>query len=332
MGRYLRLLFVLVTLLQFATQKLLQAQEVKLDILPPPARVQVDFYRDIEPLLKEQCLSCHGPVQQLSGLRLDSRTAALAGGNSGVAIKPGSSSDSKLIHLVAGLKEALRMPMNGAPLTTEQVGLLRAWIDQGVVWPEPARSSQSTPEETSQRPKSKHWAFILPQRAKMPKVKNAGWIRNPIDQFVLAKLEKEDIQPSVEADRETLIRRLSLDLVGLPPSAVEVAEFLADKNPDSYERLVDRLLASEHYGEKWARHWLDLARYADSDGYEEDHIRPYAWRWRHWVIESLNRNMPFDQFTIEQLAGDLLPNATLEQKVATGFNRNTLTNREGGVN
>src|SRR5262249_13398794 len=163
-------------------------------------------------------------------------------------------------------------------------------------------------------------------------VRNRAWTRNPIDAFVLQKLEAANIDPSPEGNRNALIRRLSLDLTGLPPSPKDVSEFIADKRPDAYEHLVDRLLDSPHYGEKWARQWLDLAHYADSDGYWDDLPRPYAWRWRQWVIEAFNKNMPFDQFTIEQLAGDLLPDATIDQKIATGFLRNTLTNREGGVN
>lgn len=325
-------LLLSLALIQGSAGRLLPAQTVELEKLPPAAGVQVDFRRDIEPLLKEKCQSCHGPQQQLSGLRLDTRVAALAGGNSGAVIKPGNSQESRLIHLVAGLNKQVRMPMTGDPLTNEQVGLLRAWIDQGVLWPDDTLSSKPPSPAVTQQSRSKHWAFIPPQRPKQPRVKNSAWTRNPIDSFIIARLEKEGISPSAEADQETLIRRLSLDLVGLPPTPDQVAEFLADKRQDAYERLVDQLLASPHYGEKWARAWLDLARYGDSDGYEEDRIRPNAWRWRHWVIDALNRNMPFDQFTIEQLAGDLLPDATLEQKVATGFHRNTLTNREGGVN
>lgn len=227
-------------------QQLWSAQTVD-EKLPPAAQVQVDFRRDIEPLFKEKCQSCHGAEQQLSGLRLDTRSAALSGGNSGVVIRPGNSRDSRLIHLVAGVNKDLRMPMTGDPLTAEQVGLLRAWIDQGVLWPED--SMQPMPIASWKR----HWAFVPPQRPKQPRVKNVSWVRNPIDSFVLARLEKEGIAPSPEADRETLIRRLSLDLVGLPPSPEQVAEFLADKRPDAYERLVDQFLASPHYGEKWAR-------------------------------------------------------------------------------
>ena len=253
------------------------------------------------------------------------------GGSSGVVIKPGNSADSKLIHLVAGLQEGLVMPMTGERLTPEQVGLLRAWIDQGANWLEQATAAEEARSQEKVRHKHPHWAFNPPQRPAIPKVENQAWVKNPIDAFVLARLEAEGIEHSPEADRITLIRRVSLDLTGLPPTPTEVDRFLTDARPDAYERLVDRLLESPHYGEKWARHWLDLARYADSDGYYQDISRPHAWRWRHWVIEALNRNMPFDQFTIEQMTGDLLPNSSIEQKVATGFHRNTLTSREGGI-
>ncbi len=179
--------------------------------------------------------------------------------------------------------------------------------------------------------RTQHWAFVPPQRCAPPAVKNTRWVRNPIDAFVLARLEKEKILPSPEANRATLIRRLSLDLIGLPPTAEEVRAFVQDRDPEAYSRLVDRLLDSPHFGEHWARHWLDLARYADSDGYEKDGIRPYAYLYRDWVIAAFNRDLSFNQFTLEQLAGDLLPGSTYEQKTATGFHRQTLTNKEGGV-
>src|SRR5262245_56701759 len=179
--------------------------------------------------------------------------------------------------------------------------------------------------------KPTHWAFVAPRRAVPPTVKNSQWVRNAIDQFILERLEREGIEPSAEADRHTLIRRLWLDLTGLPPSIAEVEAFVNDQRPEAWSELIDRLLDSPHFGEKWARSWLDLARYADSDGYATDQLRPYAWRWRQWVIDALNRNLPYDRFTVQQIAGDLLPNATLEQKLATGFNRNTLSNREGGA-
>ena len=216
--------------------------------------------------------------------------------------------------------------MGGPLLSAEQVGLLRAWIDQGASWPRPTDSQPVT-----RRPTSAHWALQPVVRPPVPPVRETEWVRNPIDAFVLARINAEGIRPAGEANKARLIRRVSLDVTGLPPSTEEVAEFLADRSDDAYERVVDRLLASPHYGEKWARHWLDLARYADSDGYEKDLPRPHAWRYRHWVIDALNRDLSFDQFSIEQIAGDLLPGATVEQRVATGFHRNTLKNREGGV-
>ena len=305
--------------------------------LPSPAAVKIDFTLHIRPILRDRCQQCHGLEQQLGGLRLDTPEAALEGGNSGPVILPGKSAQSRLIRLVAGLEESLVMPMGSERLTEEEIGLLRAWIDQGAPGPETAVASVSEAVDQdsatdSPRPASSHWAFISPERPSEPRVREQAWVRNPVDAFVLAKLEANGISPSPQVQRTTLIRRLSLDLIGLPPTPSQVHEFLRDNRPDAYERLVDRLLASPHYGEKWARHWLDLGRYGDSDGYENDGPRPHAWRWRHWVIEALNRNLPFDQFTIEQLAGDLLPGATVEQRVATGFNRNTLTNREGGMN
>ena len=298
--------------------------------LPPAATTETDFEGEIAPLLQQKCLACHGAALESSGLRLDSREAMLKGGYSGAVVKPGNSAGSRLIHLVAGLDKERIMPMSGARLTAEQIGLLRAWIDRGAAWSEGPESEALAPVETP-AVKSTHWAFIPPMRFAPPKVNNPGWVRNSIDRFVGAKLDAEDVAASPEAHRTTLIRRLSLDLIGLPPTPAEVEEFVSDDHPKAYENVVDRLLRSPHYGEKWARHWLDLARYGDSDGFETDAPRPHAWRYRHWVINALNQNMPFDRFTIEQLAGDLLPNATLEQRVATGFNRNTLTNREGGM-
>ena len=294
--------------------------------LPPPASTKIDFAQVIAPLLKEKCQFCHGADKQMGGLRLDTREAALKGGYSGAVIKPGDSAGSRLIHLVAGLNKALIMPMTGERLSPEQVNLMRAWIDQGAVWSGAENAAVPLAARTSD-----HWAFRMYRRPPLPKVKDRAWHLNPIDAFVLAKLEEADVQPSLQADRNTLIRRVTLDLTGLPPTPAEVDQFLADKRPGAYERVVDRLLASPHYGEKWARHWLDLAHYADSDGYEKDLPRPNAWRWRNWVIDALNANMPFDRFTIEQLAGDLLQNARVDQKIATGFYRNTLTNREGGI-
>ncbi|HEX3745647.1 MAG TPA: PSD1 and planctomycete cytochrome C domain-containing protein [Bryobacteraceae bacterium] len=294
------------------------------DGLPPAATSKVEYARDIAPLLAGHCYMCHGPQQQMSGLRLDLKADALKGGKSGAVLVPRNSAVSRLIRLVAGVSPDKKvMPPAGARLTAAEIGLLRGWIDQGLEWPD-------TPVVTAVA-KPSHWSFQKIVRPDPPAVQNRAWPRNAIDDFVLAKLESEGIAPSPEASKETLLRRVSLDLTGLPPSPEEVGEFLSDNRPDAYERVVDRLLASPHYGEKWGRYWLDLARYADSDGYEKDRTRPWAWRYRQWVIQAFNRDLPFDEFTIEQLAGDLLPHRTEDMLVATGFNRNTLTNREGGT-
>ncbi len=294
---------------------------------PPASTPRVDFVRDVQPILAKNCLSCHGPTKQRGGLRLDEKNRAYAGGDSGPAFVPGRSGESLLIENVAGLDSDTVMPPKGDRLTPGEVGLLRAWIDQGATWPVGASSALVS----AAKPGGDHWAFRAPIRPDLPAVRNQAWVRNPIDAFVLARLEANEVEPSPEADRATLIRRLSLDLLGLPPSPAEVRAFLQDDHPDAYERLVDHLLASPHYGERWGRHWLDLARYADSDGYEADRPRPHAWRYRNWVIDALNRDLPFDRFTTEQLAGDLLADAGLGQKTATGFHRNTLTNKEGGI-
>jgi mono/diheme cytochrome c family protein len=300
----------------------------KLDLarLPSPATGPVDFVKEIQPLFARHCVACHGPEKQKGGVRLDLKQGALEGGDSGVIIVPGRSTESKLIHLVAKLDGQTQMPPPGegrVPLSPEEIGKLRAWIDAGANWPESATAGVK---------KSEHWAFIVPKRPAVPVLRNpSSPVRNPIDAFILARLAQEKIKPSPEADRYTLIRRLSLDLTGLPPTPEEVAQFIADRSPDAYEKLVDRLLASPHFGERWGRHWLDLARYADSDGYEKDRPRPYAYLYRDWVIKAINDDIPFDRFSILQLAGDLLPGAGLEEHTATGFHRQTLTNTEGGV-
>jgi hypothetical protein len=278
--------------------------------LAATAQTPPDYARDIEPLLAKRCYMCHGPQLQMSGLRLDRKDSAAR------VIQPGHSAESRLIRTVSGEEKEVMPPM-GDRLTPAQVSMLRAWIDAGAPWPAGAQSAV-------------HWSFQKVKRPEVP-AKDAAWPRNPIDNFVLAKLDAEGIKPSGEAARTTLLRRVSLDLIGLPPTPEELDAFLRDTRPDAYERAVDRLLDSPHYGEKWARYWLDLARYADSDGYEKDRSRPWAWRWRQWVIDAFNRDLPYDRFTIEQLAGDLLPDKTTETLVATGFSRNTLTNREGGT-
>lgn len=309
-----------------STTTLLPAADGK---LPPPVKSKIDFVRDVEPILHTKCYECHGSGMQMNGLRFDQKEAVLKGGYSGPVLVVGSSAKSPLIQRVASAKDGFKMPPAGPALTAQEIGLLRAWIDQGAAWPDvPAALAGQKLSEAERR---SHWSFQTVQRPGEPAVRQRSWGRNPIDSFILARLESEGVAPSLEADKATLLRRLSLDLIGLPPTPREVAAFLMDNSPDACERQVDRLLASPHYGEKWARQWLDLARYADSDGYEKDLPRRYAWRWRHWVIEALNSDMPFDQFTLEQVAGDLLPGATLSQKTATGFHRNGLKNREAGV-
>ena len=296
----------------------------------PPA-AQVDFTRDIQPILQSQCYECHGAEKARGRLRLDRRAAALEGGATGAAVIPGNSEGSLLIRRVLGLDDEERMPKDGDPLPEAQIALLRAWIDQGATWPEQPGAST---ESAATRSEPEHWAYRAPTRPPLPEVKGSRWVRSPIDRFVLARLEKEGLAPAPEATLETLVRRASLDLIGLPPSPEEVDGVLAEASRDghdaAYERLVDRLLASPHYGERWARPWLDLARYADSHGFEKDLPR-VMWKYRDWVIDALNRDMPFDRFTVEQIAGDMLPNATRDQIVASGFHRNAMTNEEGGI-
>jgi hypothetical protein len=280
----------------------------------------VDFQRDIQPILQQRCYECHGEKKQKSGIRFDRKSTVFAGGDSGkplvIANKP---KDSPLLQRVSSDDPDEVMPPKGEKLSEAQIELLRAWIDQGATWPDDGTG-----------PAKKHWAYEKPVRHPLPAVKQSTWPRNPIDYFVLEKLEKEKLSPAPEADRATWLRRVSLDLIGLPPSMSEAQEFIADKSTNAYDKAVDRLLDSPHYGERWARPWLDLARYADTQGYEKDNRR-MMWPWRDWVVNALNRNMTFDRFTLEQLAGDLLPEATREQKVATGFHRNTMTNTEGGT-
>ena len=276
----------------------------------------VDFAHEVLPALKASCFQCHGPERQEAGLRMDSRTFLLKGGGSGTALLPGKGKASLLVQRALGMGGKPRMPLGFAPFSPLQMAKLTAWIDQGAIWPESASA--------------KHWAYNKPVLPKTPVVRNRAWLRSPIDAFVLARLEKERLLPAPEAAKETLLRRVSLDLTGLPPSPKEIDAFLADKSPEAYTKVVARLLAAPQYGERWARLWLDLARYADTNGYEKD-ARRSIWPYRDWVIDAFNRDMPFDEFTIEQIAGDMLPNATPAQKTASGFHRNTMLNEEGGV-
>jgi mono/diheme cytochrome c family protein len=290
----------------------------------------VEFIRDVQPILQTHCYECHGAKKSKNGLRLDLRAAALKGGDSGVAIVAGDSEHSLLVRRIRGLDGDDQMPKDKDPLTAAQIALIRAWIDQGAVWPEQPGAAAAAAAE----PQTKHWAYIKPVAAHVPEVRNTAWARNDIDRFVLARLEKEGLSPSPEAAFETLVRRVSLDLVGLPPTLAELDAALADAAANgrdaAYEHVVDRLLKSPHYGERWARPWLDLARYADSHGYEKDRLR-VMWKYRDWVIDAFNADMPFDRFTIEQIAGDMLPDATEAQRIASGFHRNTMLNQEGGI-
>ena len=288
-----------------------------LAVLPLLSAAEVSFSQDVEPILQQHCVICHGEVLQQSGLRLDRRDNAMLGGNSGPVIEPGDPTASALIKRLEGADGLEQMPP-GRQLSEPEIATIRAWVEEGAVW-EVSGAPQDSAATVG------HWGFRPIRRPAVPSVRDANWVRNPIDAFVLSRLETEGFGPSPEAAAHTLARRASLDITGLPPDQGAISRDLA------YEALVERLLQSKHFGERWATQWLDLVRYADSDGYEKDSVRPHAWRYRHWVIEALNRDMPFDQFTVDQIAGDLVPGSTTEHRVATGFYRNTLKNREGGV-
>jgi hypothetical protein len=276
---------------------------------------QVDFSREVRPILSENCFQCHGPDEKArkAGRRLDTLEGALAEKEGVRAVVPGDPGKSELLARVGSSdpEEVMPPPKTHKKVMPAQAEILRRWIEQGAAW-------------------GKHWAYEAPIALPPPAVKEAGRVRNPVDNFVLARLEREGLPPAPEADRRTLLRRVSLDLTGLPPSLEEVEAFVADSAPDAYERQVDRLLASPRFGERMALEWLDAAHYADTNGYFSDKTRQ-IWPWRDWVIQAFNANMPFDRFTIEQLAGDLLPEATTAQRVATGFNRNHMVTNESGV-
>lgn len=276
----------------------------------------VDFNREVRSILSKNCYACHGPddAHRQAGLRLDRREAALKKLDSGAtAIVPGKLDESEIYARITTDDKSERMPpkSSGRELTKAEIDILKRWIAEGAAYTE-------------------HWSFVAPRRPALPLVRETGWPKNGLDRFVLARLEQAGLAPSPEADRHTLIRRVSLDLRGLPPTPEEVTRFVNDTKPDAYEQLVDRMLADPAFGERWARMWLDLARYADSKGLGSDPLRT-IWRYRDWVIDAFNANMPFDRFTVEQIAGDMLPGATLEQKIATAFHRNTMTNTEGGT-
>ena len=274
-----------------------------------------EFNRDVRPILSDKCFACHGPDAKAKNipLRLDREDAAKADLGGRRAIIPGDAEASEVIKRITADKPFRKMPpvSTGHTISPKELEILRAWIASGAKW-------------------EKHWAFLAPKRPELPAVSNAKWPRNPIDRFILARLDKEGLAPSPEAPRETLLRRASLDLTGLPPTLAELDEYLNDKSSDAYERAVDRLLASPAYAERMAYRWLDYARYSDTNGYQFDGERS-MWRWRDWVIDAFARNMPYNQFTLEQIAGDMLPGATLDQRIATGFNRNHRGNSEFGI-
>ncbi|MFN7937605.1 MAG: DUF1553 domain-containing protein [Bryobacteraceae bacterium] len=276
-----------------------------------PLHAAIEFNRDIRPILSDRCFACHGPdnANRQANLRLDVEAAAKT-----KAILPGNSEKSPLYQRLITTNKALRMPpayRGHDPLPPNQIAIIKDWIESGAPW-------------------QKHWSFLTPQKPEIPTTSNPTWVRNPIDAFVLARLDREGLKPSPEANKTTLLRRLTLDLTGLPPTPAETEAFLKDPSPNAYEKQIDRLLNSPRYAERMAIRWLEAARYADTNGYQSDGVRS-MWRWRDWVLDAFQSNMPFDKFTIEQIAGDLIPNATLSQKIASGFHRNHRTNAEGGI-
>ncbi|MFM7593396.1 MAG: PSD1 and planctomycete cytochrome C domain-containing protein, partial [Isosphaeraceae bacterium] len=275
----------------------------------------ISFTQEIRPILARHCYACHGPdqAQRKAKLRLDTREGAFADRGGWSPVAAGDAEHSGILERITSTDKDEVMPPGGPEkrLSPEEISKIRAWIIQGAPWAD-------------------HWAFQKPVRAPLPFVKDSKWPTSPIDHFVLARAEANGLKPNESADKRTLIRRLSLDLTGLPPTPEQVIEFLNDSAPDAYSRLVERFLASPAYGERWARIWLDLARFADTKGYEKDRSRP-IWRYRDWVIAAFNRDLPYDQFTTDQLAGDMLPGNSADQRLATAFHRNTLTNEEGGT-
>ena len=272
----------------------------------------ISFSQDIQPILAKRCFACHGPADQEANLAFHDRSLATIEAESGdIAIVPGQPDESSLIYRVSSEDESVRMPPEGEPLSAHEIKLLSDWIASGAEY-------------------TAHWAFVKPERAQIPQIDNPQRAHNPIDNFVFTKLDAISLAPALQAGRATLIRRLYLDLTGLLPPIEDVSAF--ENGELEYSDIVDELLSSDHFGERWGRHWLDLARYADSFGYERDDVRPNAWRYRDWVIQSFNRNQPYDQFLTEQLAGDLLDDSSIEQQIATGLHRMNIKNNESGIN
>ncbi|MDQ3536273.1 MAG: DUF1549 domain-containing protein, partial [Bacteroidota bacterium] len=276
-----------------------------------PEKKEIDFNTEIRPILNKNCITCHGGVKRSGGFSLLFPEDALEPNESGkAAIVPGHPGKSEMIRRITHTDPEVRMPPEKAPLSEDEINLLTRWIEQGAEW-------------------QNHWAFVKPEVVDVPQL-SSDWIKNEIDPFVLQKIEQNGFHPSVQADKSSLLRRVSLDLTGLPPTTSDLQLFLEDNSPDAYEKVVDRLLASPHYGERWAAMWMDLARYADSKGYEKDGARN-IWPYRDWLIKSFNEDKTFDSFIVEQLAGDLLPDPSDDQLIATAFHRNTMNNDEGGT-
>ena len=296
----------------------------------PFTREQIQFYEtEVKPILAKHCLKCHGEGPKIrGGFRLDSRAAVLRGGDLGSAAKPGDPAQSLLIKAINYIE--LEMPPAGK-LPAREIDVLTRWVKEGIPWtPDSQTASAPAADRNNATPADNHparpvdgqgWSLRPVSRPAVPVVTRQDWCRTPIDAFILSKLEAEGLEPAPPADRATLIRRLTYDLIGLPPSPEEVDAFVADRSPDHVEHLVDRLLASPHYGEKWGRHWLDLVRYGETNGYERDSAKPFAWRYRDYVIAALNHDKPYDRFVREQIAGDELDPGSAEALVATGFYR-----------
>ncbi len=295
--------------------------------LATPNAASIEFFeKRVRPVLADNCYQCHARANGMAqgGMQLDSREGLLKGGKRGASIVPGSPDKSLLLHAIGYDNSALQMPPKGK-LSADDIAVLRKWVSEGAVWSNAAEKTAPVAVFDIQTRK-KHWAWQPLQNPVVPTVKNAIWARNPIDKFILAKLEAKNLKPASSADKRTLLRRITFDLIGLPPTPQESADFLADNSPTAYEKVVDRLLASPHYGERWGRHWLDLVRYAETDGHEFDFDKPNAWQYRDYVIRALNADVPYNQFVTEQVAGDLLPHPRLhptegfnEAIIGTGF-------------
>lgn len=284
-----------------------------------PLISEVDFVKDIQPILEQKCSKCHNEEKQKGGLNLHSKRSSFSEGDSGLpSLVAGSLEKSELWNRITTDDEDEFMPSKGDPLTEKEMSTVKKWIEEGANWPENGQEEKL------------HWAYVTPVKPPLPQVDRREWVKNEIDHFILAKMKEGNFSPNAPAEKGTWLRRVSLDLTGLPPTLEEYRDYMNDNSPNADEKVIDRLLASEAYGEFWASYWLDMARYADSGGYQADQMRS-AWAYRDWVINALNKNMPYDQFSIEQLAGDLIENATIDQRIATGFHRNTTCNVEAGV-